>query len=71
MMQQIYMRTLLSKCDFNKVALATFLKSHFDMDVLLKIGCIFAEHLFLRTPESVNYQLGMQATNAISMSLCY
>ena len=26
------------------------LKSHFGMDVLLQICCIFSEHLFLRTP---------------------
>ena len=32
-------RTPMPKCDFNKVAL----------DVLLKICCIFSEHLFLRT----------------------
>ena len=34
-MQQIYGRTLMPKCDFNKVSLATLLKSHFGMGVLL------------------------------------
>ena len=36
-MHQIYKRTLMPKCDFNKVAfqLATLLKSHFGMGVLL------------------------------------
>ena len=29
---------------------ATLLKSHFGMGILLKICCIFSEHLFLRTP---------------------
>ena len=50
--QQIYRRTPMPKCDFNKVASwkATLLKSHFGMGVLLKIWCIFWEHLFLRTP---------------------
>ena len=37
-MQQIYGRTTMPKCDFNKVAKK------------LEICCIFAEHLFLRTP---------------------
>ena len=41
-MQQIYRGTTMPKCDFNK--------SHFGMDVLLQICCIFSEHLFLRTP---------------------
>ena len=52
-MQQIYRRTSMPKCDFNKVALhsfATLLKSHFGMGVLLQICCIFSEDLFLRTP---------------------
>ena len=34
-MQQIYRRTPMSKCDFDKVAKATLLKSHFGMGVLL------------------------------------
>ena len=34
-MQQIYRRTPMPKCDFNKVALATLLKSQFRMGVLL------------------------------------
>ena len=34
-MQQIYRGTPTPKCDFNKVALETLLKSHFGMDVLL------------------------------------
>ena len=34
-MQQIYARTPMSKCDFNKVALATLSKSYCDMGVLL------------------------------------
>ena len=45
-MQQIYRRTSIPKCNFNKVAI----KSHFGMSVLLKVGCIFSEHLFLGTP---------------------
>ena len=46
--QQTYKRTPMSKCNFNKVAKATSLKSHFGMDVLLYICWIFLEHLFLR-----------------------
>ena len=34
-MQQIYRRTPISKCDFNKDAKATSLKSHFDVGALL------------------------------------
>ena len=34
-MQQIYRRTPMQKCDSNKVAFATLLKSHFCMGVLL------------------------------------
>ena len=34
-MQQIYRRTRMTKCDFNKVAKATLLKWHFGMGVLL------------------------------------
>ena len=44
-MQQIYRRTPMSKCEFNKL--------HFGMGVLLYIkfaACIFSEHIFLRTP---------------------
>ena len=46
--QQTCNRTPMSKCDFNKVAKATSLKSHFGMDVLLYICWIFSEHLFPR-----------------------
>ena len=42
-MQQIYKTPCRS-------VMATLLKLHFGMDVLLKICCIFSEHLFLRTP---------------------
>ena len=44
-MQQIYRRTPMSKCEFNKL--------HFGMGVLLYIkfaACIFSEHIFLITP---------------------
>ena len=44
-MQQIYRRTPMSKCGFNKL--------HFRMGVLLYIkfaACIFSEHIFLITP---------------------
>ena len=44
-MQQIYRRTPMSKCEFNKL--------HFGMGVLLHIkfgAWIFSEHIFLRTP---------------------
>ena len=44
-MQQIYRRTPMSKCEFNKL--------HFGMGALLYIkfaACIFSEHIFLRTP---------------------
>ena len=44
-MQQIYRRTPMSKCEFNKL--------HFSMGALLYIkfaACIFSEHVFLRTP---------------------
>ena len=44
-MQQIYSRTPMSKCEFNKL--------HFGMGVLLYIkfaACIFSEYIFLRTP---------------------
>ena len=47
-MQQICRITLMPKCDFNKIA--TLLKSHFRMGVLLQISCIFSEHVFLRKP---------------------
>ena len=40
--QQIYRRTPMPK--------RNFLKSHFAMDVLLLICCIFSEHFLLRTP---------------------
>ena len=43
-MLQIYRRTPMPQCDFNKVA------SHFSMGVLLYISSTFAEHLFSRTP---------------------
>ena len=49
-MQQIYRSIPMPNCDFNKVAKATFLKSHSDIDVFLLICCIFSEHLFLRAP---------------------
>ena len=42
-MRQIYRRTRMLKCDFNKVAL---LKSHFGMGVLLQICYIFSEYLY-------------------------
>ena len=38
------------KFDFNKVAKAALLKSHFCMGVLLYIYCIFSEHPFLGAP---------------------
>ena len=41
------------------VSLPDLSKSHFGMDVLLSICCIFSEHLFLRTP------LGGSFSNAI------
>ena len=44
-MQQIYRRTPMSKCEFNKL--------HFSMGALLYIkfaACIFSEHVFLRIP---------------------
>ena len=47
-MQQIYRRTLMLKCDFNKV---TLLESLLDMVAFLFFfWCIFLEDLFLRTP---------------------
>ena len=50
-MQQIYRRTPMPKCDFNKVAVAKqfyiLLKSLFGMGVLLQICCVFPEHLFV------------------------
>ena len=33
-----------------KMCFATLLKSHFGIDVLLEVCCIFSEQLFLRTP---------------------
>ena len=33
--QQIYRRTLMSKCNFNKAAKVTLLKSHFGIGALL------------------------------------
>ena len=42
-MQRIYRRTTMPTRDFTK---ATLLKSRFGMDVLLKICCIFSEHLW-------------------------
>ena len=44
-MQQIYRRTPMSKCEFNKL--------HFGIGAILYIksaACIFSEHIFLRTP---------------------
>ena len=35
------------KSDFNKSCFTTLLKSHFGMGFLLKICCMFSEHLFL------------------------
>ena len=49
-MQQIYRSTPMPNRDFNKVAKATFLKSHSGIGVFLLVCCIFSEHLFLRTP---------------------
>ena len=49
-MQQIYRRTLMPKCDFNKVDLhcfATLLKSHFSMGVPVNLLHIF-KTLFLK-----------------------
>ena len=43
--QQIYRRTPMPRCDFNKVAK----QSHFGMCVLLYISWLLSEHLFLRT----------------------
>ena len=40
-MQQIYRRTPMSKCDFNKVAKATLLKSHFGMSVSCEFAAYF------------------------------
>ena len=34
-LQQIYRRTPMPKCDFNKIAKQLYSKSHFDMGVLL------------------------------------
>ena len=51
-MPQIYKRTPMPKCDFNKVAL----KLHFGMCLFLKICCIFSEHLLLRTPQVAAYE---------------
>ena len=45
-MQQIYWRTPMPKCDFNKVALQLY----FGMVVLQYISSIFLEHLFLGAP---------------------
>ena len=44
-MQQIYRRTPISKCEFNKL--------HFRMGALMYVkfaACIFSEHIFLRNP---------------------
>ena len=49
-MQKINRRTPMSKCDFNKVALSTLLRSYFGMGILLYFYCIFSEHLFVSTP---------------------
>ena len=49
-MQKINRRTPMSKCDFNKVALSTLLRSYFGMVILLYFYCIFSEHLFVSTP---------------------
>ena len=45
-MQQVYRRTPILKCDFNKVA-TTLLESRFGMGILLEICSLFSEHLFL------------------------
>ena len=44
-MQQIYWRTPILKCNFNKFCFANLLKSHFGVSVLLQICCIFSEYL--------------------------
>ena len=54
--EQIYKRTPMPKCDFNKVAL----KLHFGMCLFLKICCIFSEHLLLRTPQVAAYEERLQ-----------
>ena len=50
-MPQIYMRTPMSKCDFNKVSKKTLLKSHFGMGVHSPVKvCIFFIKSFPITP---------------------
>ena len=45
-MQQIYRRTPIPKCGFNKAAKQLY-RNH---TLAWKICCIFSEHLFLKTP---------------------
>ena len=52
-MEQIYRRTPMPKCNFNKSCFATLLKSHIPMGALLQTCCIFSGHHFLRTPLEV------------------
>ena len=56
-MQQIYRRTPMSKCEFNKL--------HFGMGALLYIkftACIFSEYIFLRTPLDGCFWYGLCCT---------
>ena len=46
--QQIYRRTPMPKCDFNKVL--GLVHWCFGIGALLSVCCIFSEHIFLRTP---------------------
>ena len=48
-MQQIYRRTPIPKCDFNKFARQLHESLHLGMGILLETWCIFSEHLFIRT----------------------
>ena len=50
-MQQIYRRTPMPKCDFNKVAKQSdFIEFKLRHECSPVNWCIFSEHLFLRTP---------------------
>ena len=49
-MQQIYRRTRMGKCDFNKVALQLCWNHTFTSLFSCKFCCMFSKHFFMRTP---------------------
>ena len=60
------------KSDFNKSCFATLLKLHFGMGFLLKICCMFSEHLFLGAASVYSLAFYFQSSKLNLMKLiCY